>query len=116
MENLLACCGLICESCPVHQATIETDIAIQTDMRISIAQICREQYGMELAPDEITDCDGCTAGGRLFTGCSQCEVRDCVIEKNIENCAWCEEYVCDKLEALFLQDPDAKTRLDSIRI
>jgi len=85
-------------------------------MRISIAQICREQYAMELEPEEITDCDGFTSGGRLFSDCNQCEVRDCVIGENIENCVWCEEYACERLKNMFLQDPDAKTRHDRIKI
>jgi hypothetical protein len=27
-----------------------------------------------------------------------CPVRPCVLERNLENCAECDEYICDKLK------------------
>ena len=53
--------------------------------------------------------------GKLFFVCSYCEIRKCAIEKEIENCAYCNEYACDKLTNLFKTDPSAKVRLDGIR-
>lgn len=85
-------------------------------MRIEIARICKEQYGMEYEPEDISDCDGClTEGGRLFSGCKDCSIRNCAMKRGYENCAWCDEYACEKLEKFFVMDPSAKTRLDEIR-
>ncbi len=53
--------------------------------------------------------------GKLFFVCSYCEIRQCAIEKEIENCAYCNEYTCDNLTNLFKIDPSAKVRLDEIR-
>jgi len=58
---MIACCGLVCDSCRIHLATLEKDESKQRSMRIDIARICREQYGMNVAYEDITDCDGCRA-------------------------------------------------------
>ena len=113
---MLSYCGLICDSCPVHLATLETDESVKLSMRKSIAQLCNEKYNMNLGPENITDCDGCKSGtGRLFSGCMDCGIRKCVEAKSIENCAYCEDYACKELEKMFNDDPEAKERLDKIR-
>lgn len=116
MKTVMAYCGLICESCPIHLATLEQDTDRQQAMRESIAEQCAEHYGMDLHPDDITDCDGCLANtGRLFSGCLQCEIRKCAREKGIENCAYCDDFACKILLDHFSLDPGAKTRLEEIR-
>ncbi len=116
METMVAYCGLDCESCPIHQATLEADPARQQAMRQSIAELCSVQYGMNLQAEEVTDCDGCRANtGRLFSGCAQCAIRACIRSKNLESCAYCPHYACEKLLKHFELDPLAKDRLDQIR-
>jgi hypothetical protein len=85
-------------------------------MRAEIADLCREQYGMAYAPEDITDCDGCrTDEGRLFSACQDCAIRNCAEQRGLESCAYCDEYVCEKLEAFFVSEPAAKARLDEMR-
>jgi hypothetical protein len=85
-------------------------------MRESIVELCSQQYGMNLRLEDITDCDGCRANDeRLFSGCLNCEIRKCAGKKNIENCAYCNNYACEILKKHFLLDPGAKTRLEEIR-
>ena len=50
---------------------------------------------------EDVDCDGCTAGGRLHSFCQVCDVRKCGLQREIENCAYCDEFICEKLEKLW---------------
>ena len=118
MTRKIAYCGLICQGCPIHLLSLESDVAKKEKMRIEIAQICREQYGYgeDFKPENINDCDGCrTENVRLFSGCAKCEIRKCAIQKGLENCAYCDEYACEKLQQFFVNDPGAKTRLDEIR-
>ena len=116
METSIAFCGLNCETCPIHLATLEADKSHQQSMRESISELCSAQYGMRLQPEDITDCDGCrTNFGRLFSGCLSCEISKCAIHKNLESCAWCSDYACSILQKHFLLDPDAKVRLEEIR-
>ncbi len=116
MDEVLSYCGLICKTCPIHTATVEENIETRTRMRIEISRKCKEQYGMDYRPEDITDCDGCKADtGRLFPACSGCKIRSCARQKGFENCAYCAEYVCEILRAFFVTDLNAKLRLDEVR-
>lgn len=116
MNTMIAYCGLTCDSCPIHLATLEQDKSRKKTMRESIVEQCNKHYGMNLQLKDITDCDGCRANtGRLFSGCLNCEIRKCACEKNIECCANCSHYACELLKKHFSLDPNAKLRLDKIR-
>jgi hypothetical protein len=116
MDTMLAYCGLACDTCPVHLATLEQDHSKRHSMRETIAQMCREQYGMNLQLQDITDCDGCRSGtDRLFFGCANCEIRVCAIDKKLTSCAFCPDYACEKLLKHFKSDPSAQSRLDKLR-
>jgi hypothetical protein len=97
-------------------ATRQENKEEQTRMRAEIAQLTNRRYGTNYETTDITDCDGCTTEGeRLFSGCKNCLIRRCAREKKVENCAYCAEYACVKLEAFFKIEPIAKTRSDAIR-
>jgi hypothetical protein len=71
---------------------------------------------MHLKAGDVNDCEGClTDTGRLFSGCSNCQVRACASVKKMENCAYCSDYVCETLRSFFEKEPDSKNRLDKIR-
>jgi hypothetical protein len=113
---MIAYCGLSCQACPIYLATRQGNKEEQAKMRVEILRLCKEQYGMDYVLEDISDCDGCqTDGDRLFSQCKNCPIRQCAREKELENCAYCTEYACGKLEAFFRTDPIAKTRLDAIR-
>jgi hypothetical protein len=112
----LAYCGLICKTCPIYQATRVEDAQEQKKMRIEIARLCREEYGLPYDLKDITDCDGCTTeNGRLFTACVNCKIRKCARERGYENCAFCPEYICINLKEFYDKDPSAKSNLDKLR-
>jgi hypothetical protein len=116
MEKNLAYCGLTCEKCPIYLATREKDDEKRRKMRANIARKIKEHYGEEYEPEDVTDCDGCrTEGGRLFSGSRNCRVRTCARRKGLENCAHCDDYICEKLEEFLAKEPDARARLDAIR-
>ncbi|PIU44497.1 MAG: hypothetical protein COS95_08700 [Ignavibacteriales bacterium CG07_land_8_20_14_0_80_59_12] len=116
MDTMIAYCGLDCEGCPIHLATLEQDHSKQRAMRLEIARICSQQYCMDLLPQDVTDCDGCRSQtGRLFSGCTRCEIRKCAIDRKLTSCAFCVNYACDKLRKHFDTDPAARTRLEVIR-
>ena len=116
MDEIIGYCGLNCCTCPIYVATREKNEEERHRMRAEIAEQIKKHYGIEYGPEGITDCDGCKSeGDRLFAGSKNCQIRKCAKEKNIENCAHCDEYACEKLEKLFVTDPEAKKRLDVIR-
>ena len=93
MERIVAYCGIICSECPTFKATKANDDA----ERRRVAELWTKQYGREYKMDDI-NCDGClTEGPRIFGYCKVCKIRKCAKEKNVKNCAYCEEYSCEKL-------------------
>ena len=116
MNTMFAYCGLDCAGCPIHLATLEPDESKQRAMRLEIARICTEQYGMNILPKDVTDCDGCCSQtGKLFSGCAKCEIRKCAIDRKLMSCALCADYACQKLLKHFETDPSARTRLEAMR-
>lgn len=116
MSEVIAYCGLACQTCPIYLATRQKSKKEQTRMRAGIVKQCKEHYGILYTLEDITDCDGCkTEGERLFPSSRKCLIRKCAREKGLENCALCAEYACEKLTAFFKADPSARERLDAIR-
>ncbi len=116
MYNSIAYCGLNCKGCKIYLASGEADPVKKEKMIYEIIDMCNTHYGVEYKFEDFTNCDGCrTTGGSLFSECANCKIRRCVIKKGLENCSYCEEYVCDNLLKIYKSDPAAKTRLDLLR-
>jgi len=114
MDEIIAYCGLTCHTCAIFLTTRENNNEKKHKMRVDIARQIKEVYGTEYEADDIADCDGCRAkDGRIFS--KDCQIRKCAQEKDVESCAGCTEYACEKLEKLFTTDPEARKRLDQIR-
>ena len=113
---MIAYCGLACRTCAIYLATREKDPKKKREMRAEIARKINELYKEKIGAEDVTDCDGCSSeGGRLFAGCKKCEIRKCARQKNVDNCAHCSEYPCERLKKFFVTEPDAKKRLDQIQ-
>jgi hypothetical protein len=111
MGKMIGYCGIVCSDCPVLVATRENDDSAKR----RIAQVFTAQYKNEYKPSDI-NCDGCQSdGSKVFSYCNICEIRKCGKEKQIENCAHCDDYPCEKLSKVFSGYPKAKETLDSIR-
>jgi len=112
MERMIAYCGLLCTDCPAYLATQADDQAALE----RVAARWREEYN---APDitvESVICDGClTNEGRKCSHCPECEIRACAMARGVVNCAYCDDYVCEKLQTFFGFVPDARATLDEVR-
>ena len=108
---MISYCGLNCEECEAFLATKNND----DQKRAEVAKLWSEQYNADLKPSDI-NCEGCQSDGtNVFSHCNVCEIRKCALEKNIENCAHCDDYSCEKVEMVLSVVPDARKRLDEIR-
>ncbi len=118
-SEMIAYCGLNCTTCQIYLATRETDTEKQRQMREQIVVAIKKYLGEEKRVEDITDCDGCKAqSGRLYSNCRKCQIRKCASEKDLENCAYCSDYTCDKLSKFFDSEGEqagAKRRLDEIK-
>jgi hypothetical protein len=112
MQEMIAYCGLVCTGCPAYIATQEDSDTLRKQV---VDKWSSDQHPMKV---EDINCDGClTVGKRLIKFCNECEVRACGIEKKVQTCAHCDDYICSKLEKLWsiISSTDAKERLDNIR-
>jgi len=101
--------GIDCSECPVYIATQKNDLE-------EIERIAKEwsHDSLSFTPENIF-CDRCTSKGRHFSWCNECPIRAYCMDKGIKNCAYCEDYFCDKLNMTFENTPSAKERLDEFR-
>jgi hypothetical protein len=108
---MIAYCGLTCTECLAFKATQADD----DRARAQVAEMWSKEYKVDLKPGDI-NCDGCLSdNGRRFNYCQVCEIRKCGQTKIVENCAYCDDYACDKITAFFAMAPAAKSTLDKIR-
>ncbi len=111
MEKMMALCGIDCDECPAFLATKAND----DEKRAEVARLWSKQFNAEIKPEDI-NYNGCQSdSGLLFGHCQTCEIRNCAMEKNIGNCAYCTDYSCEKLNSILNTMPDAKNRLNQIR-
>lgn len=111
MDRMMAFCGLVCTECPAYLATMRDDDA----ERQRVADLWSKEFGGEFKASDI-NCDGCLSqGSRIFSYCSQCEIRSCGQERGVENCAHCEEYACEKLSGFTSKVPMARENLKGER-
>ncbi len=115
MDGMTAYCGLPCDTCPIHLATLEPDARVRAAMRAEIARLCTAEYGMPMPPEAVDDCDGCRAGGRLFPGCRQCPIRPCAAARGLQTCADCPDYACTQLQQHWTHEPVGRVRLEALR-
>ena len=90
-EAILTRCGYRCDLCLAYAP----NIAHTPSNQQKLSDGWHAYFGFRILPDEI-HCDGClNENSRLID--TACPVRPCVIERGLENCAQCAEYVCARL-------------------
>jgi len=109
MKDIIAYCGINCSKCPAYLATQE-----KNDEKL---ETLAKEWSFESIQFTAKDlkCDGCFSSERIFSWCEMCEIRKCAIQQNLENCAFCSNYPCAKLERSHQKAPDAKETLENIR-
>ncbi len=110
MKKLIAACGINCADCGARQATIDNDDV----KRKEVAEQWSKAYETDLSIESI-NCTGCMEEGVKFAHCKECEIRECVKDMEINNCAECEEYPCEEMEQFLEHVPEAKANLDVLR-
>ena len=109
MDKILSHCGINCAEYPAYLATQKNDAE-------EIKKIAKDwsSDAMKFKPEEIY-CDGCCKDGRHFSWVDNCDIKKCCIDKKLENCAYCDDYICDILKNSLDRDSNAKQNLEEIR-
>jgi hypothetical protein len=111
MERMIAYCGIVCTDCPGYIATQANDL----EELERLAEHSRQEYQRPEITVAWVTCDGCLArSDRLCAYCAECEIRACGIQRDVENCAFCDDYACEKLLNFFKMVPQAQGILDEI--
>jgi hypothetical protein len=85
--EMIGYCGYSCHLC----AARSDDPAV----RQRLVDGWRKILGHERYTVENVRCDGCRSDGRLAD--KECKARPCAIERGVESCALCDDFVCKKV-------------------
>ena len=109
MKQLIACCGLDCESCDARIATVRDD----NELREKTAQLWSELNNIPEITADTINYMGCRVDGVKTMYCSDmCAIRKCVNEKGFNTCGDCKELDnCQIVSPIFQHTPSAKENL-----
>ncbi len=111
MEKLIACCGLNCNTCDAHIATVKND----DELRKSTAEKWSKQFNAPDLSASMINCTGCLEEGAKFSHCYECEIRNCAKAKGFKTCGECKDMEsCALLAGIFKFVPEAITNLRSL--
>lgn len=111
MEKLISCCGNICSECEAYIATQKNDY----EKMKNLAELwSTDEY--KIKPEEVPCYGCCSKNDKKFKFCSECEIRLCSVEKDVNNCAFCSQYPCKKLSKPFEMSKENKERLDGLKL
>ncbi|MGN0814486.1 MAG: DUF3795 domain-containing protein [Candidatus Coproplasma sp.] len=111
MKELIACCGLDCESCDARIATINDD----NELRDKTAEKWSKLNGITITR-EMINCVGCRAEGVKTPFCeSLCPIRNCAIGRGYSTCGDCSKMDdCKTLAMVVSTNAAAKQRLKEL--
>lgn len=108
MKQMIAYCGLNCEKCDAHIATVNNDDAL----REKTAKKWAELNNAPITPDMI-NCDGCRVDGVKTPFCDKmCPIRRCALEKGVTTCGDCSRLnSCQTISFILSNNAEAKANL-----
>ena len=108
MKQLIACCGIDCESCDARIATIANDDAL----REATAKKWSVMYESPDITAESINCTGCRTDGVKIGHWKDCEILKCAKNKGFNTCGECKELDSCQIVGFVLQNvPGAKENL-----
>ena len=111
MDQLIAYCGIRCDTCPGYRATVADDDAL----RAKTAAEWSAQFNADIRPEHI-NCLGCTVADAPHIGhWNECGMRRCCAERGLENCACCGDYPCGQMAKFLEMVPPARETLEQLR-
>ena len=108
MKDLIAYCGLDCETCEARLATVNND----NELRTKVAKLWSELNNVEITP-EMINCVGCRVDGVKTPYCEAlCPIRQCALSRKVETCGDCAEMdTCEKVGMILKNNEAARQNL-----
>jgi hypothetical protein len=107
MKPILTRCGYRCDLCLAYKPNVENN----PSSRQKLSDGWYKYFGFRIDPAEIC-CDGCMSTDPKLIDQS-CPVRPCVIQKGLDNCSQCNQYVCEKLKERLVVYEDVKKKINA---
>ena len=104
MDPIISLCGMRCDLCIAYKPNVEA----HPENQQLLSDGWHKYFGFRIPPEEII-CEGCFLNTNETLD-KTCQVRPCVIERNIPNCAACEEYICKKLDSILVDFNDMQAK------
>ena len=105
MDPVLTRCGYRCDLCLAYKPNVENNPS--NKQRLSDGW--HTYFGFRIPPEAIC-CDGCMALDPKLID-QKCPVRPCVIERGLDNCSQCDDYVCENLTERLVVYEEVKHRV-----
>jgi hypothetical protein len=105
-EKIITKCGYRCDLCLAYKPNVE-----KKDQRQILSDGWYNIFGFRVEPEDII-CDGCVSCENPKLIDTECPVRPCAIEKKVDNCAYCDEYICEKLKQRIVNRIDLEKKLN----
>jgi hypothetical protein len=98
--SILTACGTVRQ--PVAPLISPTAKPAEENLGVSYIAYCGTSYCLD-CPEYKSTCAGCLSGQdeMVSDATANCTVRICSRERNLANCAYCEQYPCKSLEELY---------------
>ncbi len=108
MKELIAYCGLDCETCEARLATIHND----DEAKARVAEKWSSLNQISITA-EMIHCEGCRVDGVKTVYCDAlCPIRQCAMQKSFETCADCADlHSCEKISPIIGNNPSALENL-----
>ena len=108
MRNMIAYCGLDCETCDAYLATINDD----QELREKTAKLWTELNNVPILPEHI-NCEGCRMDGIKTVFCENlCDIRLCALKKGVTTCGDCADIDhCQTVATIISTNPEALKNL-----
>ena len=108
MRNMIAYCGLDCETCDAYIATINDD----QELREKTAKLWSELNNAPILPEHI-NCEGCRMDGIKTVFCENlCDIRLCALKKGVATCGDCSDIDhCQAVATIISTNPEALKNL-----
>jgi len=104
--EILSRCGFRCDLCPAYNPNIKS-----FEDKKEVSEKWQKYFGFYLPPEKV-GCDGCIDNTPPLD--SECPIRPCVNEKELKNCAYCNNFGCDKLKSRMNALEEIESKFDNI--
>jgi len=104
MDPILTRCGYRCDLCLAYKP----NVTAHPEYRQTLSDGWFKYFGFRIPPEDI-ECDGCMSENPKLID-QACPVRPCVIERGLDNCAQCSDYLCDRLKERIVTFEEVRER------